>query len=412
MIEIIRLGFSLESDDPSMNWIQMHIFHRFLIAFCLLMVNGCSHEPSRPPPDEIQAELDHFGAKASYQPTALTKGPEVTEQWKNGSRTLDILFVAPEEPGSYPLVVYLPGLGQDAGSAPLWRDAWVKGGFAVLVVQQQRDAMALTHLSAADRHDLKSIGHEHFSLNSLEGRISDVTYAIRNLEERKRTAKPPFSQARMDEIAIVGFDLGAQTLQAMLGEAVKGLSLREPLPPIQAALLLSPHVDMAKGGIHHRFESLNTPLLVVTGSDDHDPWGITSPSVRSAPWQQAHAGSKILLNLINGTHRQLAGIDPQSEKPEDQEEDPDEVRHAEEEGQLFGKRGRGGPNGRATQFGDARRGFGPGYDPRHYGRQLAAIQKISTAFLGSVLRKDKAAENWLRNEAPGWLGSAGQLKFR
>lgn len=378
------------------------------------MLTGCSHEPSRPPPDEIQSELDRFDAGASYQPRAFTKGTEVIEQWKNGTRTLEILFAAPEEPGRYPLVVYLPGLGQDAGSAPLWRDAWIKGGFAVLVVQQTRDANALSHLSAADRHDLKSIGHEHFNLRSLEARLSDVIFAMHGLEERNRQGKAPFSQARTDQIAIAGFDLGAQTLQALLGEDVKGLTLHESLPQIQAALLLSPHVDLAKGGIQHRFSALTTPLLVMTGSDDHDPWGMTSPSVRSAPWQQAHPGQKILLNLNNGTHRQLAGIDPKSEKPEDQEEDPDEVRHAEEgeDGMLFGKRGQGGAKGRTTQFGDARRGFGPGYDPRHYGRQLAAIQKISTAFLNAILKKDSGAENWLRNEAPAWLGSAGQLKFR
>lgn len=392
----------------------MHTLRRFWFATWVLMVTGCSHEPSRPPPDEIQSELDRFGAGASYQPSAFTKGTEVIEQWKNGTRTLDILYAAPEEPGRYPLVVYLPGLGQDAGSAPLWRDAWVKGGFAVLVVQQTRDANALSHLSPADRHDLKSIGHEHFNLRSLEGRLSDVMFAIHGLEERIRQGKTPFSQARTDQIAIAGFDLGAQTLQALLGEDIKGLTLHESLPQIQAALLLSPHVDLAKGGIQHRFAALNTPLLVMTGSDDHDPWGMTSPSVRSAPWQQAHPGQKILLNLNNGTHRQLAGIDPKSEKPEDQEEDPDEIRHAEEgeDGMLFGKRGHGGSKGRTTQFGDARRGFGPGYDPRHYGRQLAAIQKISTAFLSAILKKDAGAENWLRNEAPAWLGSAGQLKFR
>ena len=394
--------------------IQMPILRHILLTVSTLWLTSCSHEPSRPPPDEIQSELDRFGAGASYQPAPLTKGSEVTEQWKNGTRTLDILFAAPEEAGSYPLVIYLPGLGQDAGSAPLWRDAWVRGGFAVLVVQQTRDANALSHLSAADRHDLKSIGHEHFNLRALEGRISDVMFAIQTLEERKRQGKATFRQARTDQIAIAGFDLGAQTLQALLGEDVKGLSVKEPMPQIQAALLLSPHVDLAKGGIQHRFSALSTPLLVITGSDDHDPWGMTSPSVRSAPWQQAQPGQKILLNLNNGTHRQLAGIDPKSERPEDQEVDPDEVRHAEEgdDGMLFGKRGRGGPNGRTTQFGDARRGFGPGYDPRHYGRQLAAIQKISTAFMSAVLRKDKGAEDWLRKDAPAWLGSAGQLKFR
>lgn len=383
-----------------------------LFAVLTLVMIGCSHEPSRPPPDEIQSELDRFSQGASYQPALLTKGQEVTEQWRNGTRTLDILFSAPEEAGSYPLVVYLPGLGQDAGSAQLWRDAWVKGGFAVLVVQQIRDASALSHLSAADRHDLKSIGHEHFNLRSLEGRISDVTFAIRTLNERKQQGKLPFSQARTDQIAMAGFDLGAQTVQAFLGENIKGLSVHEPLPQMQAALLLSPHVDLARGGIQHRFSALKTPLLVITGSDDHDPWGMTSPSVRSAPWQQAQPGQKVLLNLTNGTHRQLAGIDPKSDRPEDQDEDPDEIRHAEEgdEGMLFGRRGRS--NGKTPAFGDARRGFGPGYDPRHYGRQLAAIQKISIAFLSTALRKDHSAEDWLRRDAPAWLGASGQIKFR
>ena len=390
----------------------MHTIRYLPIFLSLLMLAACSHEPARPKPEDIQSEIERFSAKATYQPSEQVPGSSVAEHWQNGKRSLDILFEAPETPGKYPLVLYLPGLGQDASSAPLWRESWVKAGFAVLSVQYTTDASALNNLSAADRLDLKSVGHQHFSHKALEGRLSDLAFALRALDERVHSGKAPFTQARTDLYAIAGFDLGAQTAQAILGEQIKGLTLPDRMPQPTAAILLSPHVDIAQGGIHHRFTGLTLPLLVVTGSDDHDPWGISSPSVRSAPFLQAQPGQKYLLNLINGTHRQLAGIDPLSQKPEDQEDDPDDIRHREEEGMIFGRRGGGGAHGRGTQFGDARRGFGPGYDPHHYGRHLAAIQKLSTAFLKTTLQKDSGAEAWIRQEASAWLGSAGQIRIR
>lgn len=378
----------------------------------VLMLDGCSHEPSRPPPDAIQSEIERFGASATYQVEESVQGIAVREPWNNGNRILDVLFEVPEDHKKHPLVVYLPGLGQDANSGPLWRQAWVKGGFAVLSLQHRKDAAALSNLTASDRLDLKSIGHQHFSRKALEARLNDVAFALRILEEKAHRGEAPFNQAQTDHFALAGFDLGAQTVQAILGEQVKGLSLPATLPQPRSAILLSPHVDLAQGGIQHRFTSIATPLLVVTGTDDHDPWGISSPSVRSAPFQEAQSGNNYLLTLINGTHRQLAGIDPLSQRPEDQEEDPDEVRHSEEEGMIFGKRGRGEPHVRGTQFSDARRGFGPGYDPRHYGRQLSAVQKISTAFLKSTLSKDPRATEWIRKEAGSWLGAAARIRSR
>lgn len=390
----------------------MHTNRSFSFFLTLLMVTGCSHEPSRPKPEDIQSEIERFGAKASYQPVEHVPGSSVSEHWQNGNRTLDILFEAPETQGKYPLVIYLPGLGQDVSSAPLWRETWVKAGFAVLALQHKTDASALNNLSASDRLDLKSLGHQHFSHKALEGRLSDLAFTLRSLEDRIHSGRAPFTQARIDHFAIAGFDLGAQTAQAILGEQIKGLTLPNPIPQPSAAILLSPHVDIAQGGIQHRFVALTLPLLVVTGSDDHDPWGISSPSVRSAPFLQAQPGHKYLLNLVNGTHRQLAGIDPLSQKPEDQEEDPDEIRHSEEEGMISGRRGGGGSKGRGTQFGDARRGFGPGYDPQHYGRHLAAVQKLSTAFLKTTLQNDSGAEAWIRQDASAWLGAAGQIRIR
>lgn len=397
------------------------MLNRTLLPIVLLSFLGCSHEPTRPKPEDIQQDLETFRAESSYHPESRAPGTPVDAHWNNGSRHVDIVFWAPESSGKYPLIIYLPGLGQDAASAPLWREAWVKAGFAVLSIQHHTDATALSHLSPEDRHDLKSIGHEHFNHHALDGRLKDLSFAFHTLESQIKAGKAPFTQARTDQLALAGFDLGSQTVQAMAGEHIKGIQLPDNLPPAQALILLSPYVDLAQGGMQHRFEALSAPLLVVTGSDDHDPWGVTSPSVRSTPWQQAQGGNKYLLNLTNGTHRQLAGIDPMSQKPEDQEEDPDESRHNEEKerdensGGSHGRGGHGGQGGgrqRGTQFGDARRGFGPGYNPKHYGRQLAIIQTVSTAYLNAALRNDRSAADWLRNEATRWMGTAAELHIR
>jgi len=45
----------------------------------------------------------------------------------------------------------------------------------------------------------------------------------------------------------------------------------------------------------------------VTGSEDDDPYGISSPYVRTAIWEYAPSGNKYLLLLNKGGHQLLAG---------------------------------------------------------------------------------------------------------
>lgn len=389
-----------------------------LLAFALTLL-GCNHGPSRPKAEDIHEDRTTFAATSTYSVEPQTPGLPIEDHWLNGSRRLDITFWAPEASGKYPLIVYLPGLGQDSDAAPLWREAWVKAGYAVLAVQRGTDAKALNNLSAADQADLKSIGHDHFNAANLEGRVADAIEALRVVEERSRSGKSPYSSAETAHWVLAGFDLGAQTVQAILGENVKSAKLPSALPQPMAAILLSPHVDLSKGGMQHRFERIKSPLLVITGTDDHDPWGMTAPSVRVAPWQQSQSGEKYLLTLTNGTHRQLAGIDPLSAKPEDQEMDPDALLKSEEESMASNHPAPGGKGnsavpgrGRATQFGDARRGFGLGYDPHHYGHQLAIIETVSTAFLNAQSRNDARARAWLTQGAKSWIGTAAELRVR
>ena len=74
-----------------------------------------------------------------------------------------------------------------------------------------------------------------------------------------------------------------------------------------AAILLSPSVDMARGSLTTRDKNISIPLLVVTGSEDDDPYGISSPYVRTAIWEYAPPDNKYLLLLNKGGHQLLAG---------------------------------------------------------------------------------------------------------
>jgi hypothetical protein len=64
-----------------------------------------------------------------------------------------------------------------------------------------------------------------------------------------------------------------------------------------AAILLSPSVDMAQGNLTNRYKNISIPLLVVTSTEDDDPYGISSPFVRTTIWKYSPLGNKYLLQL-------------------------------------------------------------------------------------------------------------------
>lgn len=375
-----------------------------------MMLSACSGGPQRPNPDRINADREAFSGRSEVPLPKMTPAPLIEETLKISGRTIAISFEAPSEPGTYPLLVYLPGLGQSAHAGSLWRESWVQSGFAVLTVQSDHNAHALKTLSREDRMDLRTVGRPYFSEKELQLRLEDFEAGLEYLKKKSVSGTAPFNQARTHDIAVGGFDLGAQTLQALLGEKRKGIHLPESAGEIRAAILLSPHVDVAQGGIHQRFREISTPLLVITGTQDQDPWGMTSPSVRLAPFQQAASKRKILLNLTEASHQQMAGTDPSSQSPEDRESDPEQIQGQEEQDESFTRiknrlSGTAAPPSPHQPPGNIK-------DPHHPGQQLSAIQWISSAFLSEILKKNPESEAWLKKKAASWLSAAGTLQNR
>lgn len=365
------------------------------LGLCLLATAGCAMGPPKPSPAEVRERMERFSMNGGYAPAHRFAIASVRETWPHRQSKLDVSFLVPEGSGSYPLVVYLPGLGEDAMAAPLWREAWASAGYAVFTVQPVREADALKGLGPLRPDDRHAIGRGHFSTRSLETRLDAVAFALDGLRQRTNNPGSPYAKADLNRLAVAGYDLGAQTAAALAGEMVKA-----PMPDwhglgFRAAILLSPFADLAAGALISRYKTMDLPMLAITGSEDDDPYGITSASLRTVPWHNAPPGGKYLLSFEGGGHGVLAGAALEKDGGEPQAgEMPDDM-----------------PMGGPPPGGMGRPSGAPGKRPSDF-RHLAAVRVVSTAFLDMAVKDDAGARQWLSREAGRWLGQSAKLQAR
>lgn len=390
-----------------------------IILPALLLVAGtigaCSFRPDRAGIEEDR--LRRF-AERSYRPERrLPFDGRDTRIGSEGSE-IDVKLLCPTTPGRYPLVIYLPGLGESTLAGARWRDTWAQAGYAVLTLQRPVDGPQVWSSADARRGAFSQLGRNRFGTEQLTARTQAVQDA---LDEIRRRAGNDAMYACVDlsRIALVGFELGAQTAMALAGERYRNATTLRPLEGVEAAIALSPYVSPA-GEVNGRYSALDTATLIVTGGADEDRYGLgITPALRQAPFRHLREGSKYQLVLNNGGYTLLNGADiaPPAESSE---------RPAGGRGGMAG--GRGGPGGMgggpSGGMGEGPRagpqpdgGMGGGERPegnRHGEQQRAAIvvQSVTLAFLDATLRADDMAAEWLKRNSPDWLEPVGQLQWK
>lgn len=417
---------------------------------CAVLLNGCFFRPSPPTLEELAEKTGQIIAEGGYSAAQTYAIGSIRETWHHDGQSVDISMLAPTAPGVYPLVIYLPGLGESADGGRLWRETWAKAGYAVFSVQPVDISEALKELApmhgragdeqssessddeddssdtdksrpskAVRNSELHYLGHQYFSQASLKKRINHLLWAYAQLKLRAKAGQVLFKAADLSRLVIAGYDIGAQTTAAMIGEKVEtGLPQAQDFSPV-AAILFSPSVDMAQGNLAPHYKNISIPLLVVTGSEDDDPYGISSPYVRTAIWEYAPPGGKYLLVLNKGGHRLLAGSNLSRRQEFNSAQEASEKNESGEAMQRFGMGNsfRGGGRGGGGSSGGFPGGMGRA---SHGGRQnneqdfkhIAAVFSISTAFLDSVSKTDKSAQLWMSGKANQWLKKSGSFKIK
>jgi dienelactone hydrolase len=371
---------------------------------------GCAgNSGSKPDPAVVKRYADR-----GYTPDRRYETTTIQDTWTVRSEVVDVALVVPSQAGTYPLVVYLPGLGESPNAGVLWRQTWARAGYAVLSAQPTRYGKAVWSSSAARAGEFFTIAKEAFSVRSLETRTQLVQGILDETSRRQRDARAPaFARIDMSRVAITGFDLGAQTAMMFAGEAVRGVEPVQLSPAVKCVVALSPYADFSGMGMESNFVTIRLPVLSVTSPADTDAYGlVTSASIRRAPFQYMPPSQKTLLVLSSAPHSLLAGGTlPEKRREQEGGTPPAAVDDA-------------GPDARIVSD-ETSETSGAGYDKKRRAanaprgsqsaeraKEQTQVQAVTTAYLDAIVKDDPLASEWLSRNAKGWLGDSAELLSR
>jgi hypothetical protein len=115
---VIRMNFSMSR--PRARFAVTRGVALLVAALAVCVAPGCGGKSAQQAdPAVVKQYADRGYAPAHHYDTAASQ-----ETWTVGSETIDVVLVVPAHAGTYPLVVYLPGLGEPPEAGAAWRKAW------------------------------------------------------------------------------------------------------------------------------------------------------------------------------------------------------------------------------------------------------------------------------------------------
>jgi len=385
------------------------VLRRFLVVTASALLAACTSAPRL---DVPLAPLPRITDSVAYVSPKLALGEPVRATWTLRGEEVDVTLVAPAERGPFPLVLYLPGLGESAAAGTAWRKAWAEAGYAVLAVQTRAAGTQVWAAERARSFDFRAVALEHFSARAVAARAPLVDDVLAELARRQQAGDASVARIDASRIAVAGFDVGALSAMVVAGQS---LGERAPAPPpatataaaVRAVIALSPYADFAGMGTETRFRDIRLPVLSVTSPEDTDAYGlVTTAAVRRAPFQYMPPGRKYLLLLAAGPHALLGG----QERPGvDRSETARPARRSES---LFDGNDRGARNPAARARGET-----TGEQPvttrpdsmAMWATQLRNVQMVTTAFLDATVKDAPRAADWLARDAERWFSGSANL---
>ena len=382
------------------------------VALSTILIGGCSSSPKKPEID--QAKIRQFASRGydsgTEYATSITKSSLNTG---NGFRPITI--IQPSRDGKYPLVIYLPGLGESSDAGADIRNAWARSGYVVLSIQPLEDDENVWSSKAARSADFTYIRHERYSSEVISERLNILTKLIEHLKQRVASGDSSLQHMDLSRIAVVGFDVGASSAMIVAGEDVPSITV---LPvQVNGVIALSPYAEFSSEEFNERYRNINIPVLSITSDADSDTHGSVPPSLHQAPFQYMPSGNKYLLLLAGASHSVIG--DDNSAKTDSADGDGNEKQTrngstggSSSKGQRGNRHGRKSPDGGSGLGRDSERlsKREAGGSPTQRATMKVAIEQVTTAFLNAHIKDDKYSQEWLKKDAQPWLDKIGQLK--
>lgn len=381
-------------------------------AIVATLIAGCQ-QTTRPDMSESAFKPSHQPGYAAEQHYATRS---IHESWLLDGEPVEITLLRPPGQGAFPLVIYLPGLGEPSSGGAAWRNAWAQAGYAVLSYQPVANGESIWSSARARRGEFADIAKEKFSQAALTKRLVLLRDLFEELDRRHNSGE--LSGVDTSRIALAGFELGAQTVMTAAGETGYGIEPFALTATVKCVIAFSPYADFTAAAFEQRFAAIHMPVLSVTSMDDGDPYGlIASPAIRRAPFDHMPPGQKYLLSLANAPHALIAGKETPGAENSAQEAD-DSPRNntgdGSKKGSGSGRRKGGGGSQGSRKAGGGDTGGANSTSSRSvssaaWTAELGQAQSVTTAYLDSNLKSDVVASEWLTKDARRYLGNEADL---
>jgi hypothetical protein len=391
-----------------------------LAAACLC--TACSTAPTVKPDEHA---IEQFVSRGYQVPQRQAIRSQAID-WIEADLSWHFELILPERVERAPLVVYLPGLGQDDHSGTRWTQAWAQAGYAVMSIQPLTEDEQAWSSDDARSGNFDAVARHGFSDAMMRRRLRALNGALVQLGRRAVAGDTSLHSVDLSRVAVAGFDLGAYSAMVIAGQQIEGADHPVLSTPVRAVIALSPFADASAQGHGERFSAISGPVMNITGTQDIDAYGlIESARLRTQPFQLMPPGDKYLVSLALGTHGLIGGADPLARPAESQNARPSARSDRGDEPTPPGhgrKRASSAASGEADDAVDpidapvgAPGDHGAGARSELLTRQAmstASVRIITTAFLDAYLRGDPSARSWLNDRARQWLAPNASLAIR
>jgi predicted dienelactone hydrolase len=383
-----------------------------------MLAAGCSSSSRGSKASQTEQKIDELKVSAfanqGYDSGTFYAIEKTTQSLNTDLLPNLITLTRPKRQGKYPLVIYLPGLGESNKAAEKVRNAWAASGYVVVSIQLLKEDEDILSTAAAKEKDFSFIRHDRYSPEVVSNRLSMLEKLLTYLKHGVDAGDAKLSDIDLEHIAIIGFDIGANSAMIVAGEEFQSVS-NVVLPlKISAVVAMSPYADFSGSTFDSRYRNINLPVLTITSDADDDTHGSVPISLHQAPFQYMPAGNKFLFLLAGASHA-VVGNGVQANELMATESNSETSKKTDN--QSAGKssnRGRGKRNDKKSSAEESSSSAAPAKRPPAGPTQRAmmavAIEQVSTAFLNAYLKSDPMAIQWLKQQSQSWLYSVGQLK--
>jgi dienelactone hydrolase len=384
----------------------------FVSIILAVLIAGCQHSTRSNTAEPVakQPRQPGYVAEQRYATTSMH------EAWTLAGEPVDMTLVRPSGSDLFPLVIYLPGLGEPSSAGAAWRHAWAQAGYAVVSLQSVANGETLWSSAQARTGDFPDLAREHFSRRALAKRLAVLRSLFEELNHRHDTGA--LRGVDVSRIALAGFDLGAQTVMAAAGETGYDVEPFALPGAVKCVVVLSPYAEFTGTDFGQRFSTIHVSVLSVTSADDTDPYGLVSAAaIRRAPFEHMPPGQKYLLSLVNAPHALIAGKEtPSADNSVLAQEASPRATSGDASNQGSGtgrRRGDGGSQRGRRGGGNESSGMKSSSSGQvssvAWAAQLARVQSVTTAYLDTNVKNDRVAGEWLTRDARRWLGDDANL---